>query len=247
MIYYIASCVFTSQYPELSRRIQEYVRTRFGFEIVRCCVPKYKLTEFSEKMPEGELRKSWGELPDSASFQSGDAVYSLCHNCNNIIEELHPGVEVHSLWELIDQDENFIFPNRSETEVVIQDCWRSRDRSKEQSAVRSLLDKMQIAYREAEEHHGQTEFCGASLYRFQPPRNPKLAPKHYVEAAKGKFIPHTDEEQKRIMQDYCDSLPSRKVVCYCHYCLEGLLLGGADGMHIAQLLFEKELSLRHLQ
>ena len=27
------------------------------------------------------------------------------------------------------------------------------------------------------------------------------------------------------------------VVCYCHYCLEGLLAGGADAMHIAQLLF----------
>ena len=27
------------------------------------------------------------------------------------------------------------------------------------------------------------------------------------------------------------------VVCYCHYCLEGLLAGGVRGMHIAELLF----------
>ena len=25
--------------------------------------------------------------------------------------------------------------------------------------------------------------------------------------------------------------------CYCHYCLEGLLEGGADGRHLAHLLF----------
>ncbi|MBQ6195838.1 MAG: hypothetical protein IJK47_00195 [Lachnospiraceae bacterium] len=35
--YYIASCVFTSQFPELSWRIQTYVRKRWGFEIVCYC------------------------------------------------------------------------------------------------------------------------------------------------------------------------------------------------------------------
>ena len=29
-----------------------------------------------------------------------------------------------------------------------------------------------------------------------------------------------------------------KVVSYCHYCQEGLLLGGADASHLAMLLFE---------
>ena len=47
--YYIASCVFSSQFPELSYRIQDYVRERFGMQIVRCCIPKYKLKDFEEK------------------------------------------------------------------------------------------------------------------------------------------------------------------------------------------------------
>ena len=237
MHYYIASCVFTSQYPGVSERIQEYIKARFGFEIVRCCVPGYKIKEFTEKMPEGCLRNSWSKLPDSGSFESGDVVYSLCHNCNNIIEEMHPGVEVHSLWELVDRDDSFVFPNHEEMHAVVQDCWRARERSDEQAAVRSLLDKMHIRYQEADEHHEQTEFCGVSLYRAQPPRNPKLAPRHYVDAARGKFIPHTEEEQEQIMRNYCGGLPHRQVICYCHYCLEGLLLGGAEAVHIAQLLF----------
>ena len=89
--YYIASCVFTSQFPELSFRIQEYIKNRWGYEIVRCCVPKYKLREFENRMPDDESREKWSSLPDSGCFREGDQVYSLCHNCNNIIGEMHPG------------------------------------------------------------------------------------------------------------------------------------------------------------
>ncbi|MBE5807811.1 MAG: hypothetical protein E7317_05675 [Clostridiales bacterium] len=237
MRYFIASCVFTSQFPELSARIQGYVRERFQMPVVRCCVPRYKIKEFEGKMPEGPLREAWQSLPDSAAFAPGDEVYSLCHNCLNIIEELHPGVTVRSLWELIDQDDAFPFPDHAGLSATVQDCWRSRDRTDEQRAVRSLLDKMNIRWTEAQAHHAATGFCGCSLYRAQPPRNPKLAPKHYVEGAAGKFEPHTAEEQAHIMREYCEGFSTHTVICYCHYCLEGLRVGGVDGRHIAELLF----------
>ena len=41
MKYFIASCVFTERYTELSFRIQKYVADRFGMKILRCCVPNY--------------------------------------------------------------------------------------------------------------------------------------------------------------------------------------------------------------
>ena len=238
--YYIASCVFTSQFPELSRRIQDYVRDRFGFAVVRCCVPKYKLREFEEKMPEGSFRECWSSLPDSGPFSEGDRVYSLCHNCNNIIEEMHPGVRVRSLWELIDSDPAFSFPDYHGLKAYVQDCWRSRDRKDEQDAVRRLLGRMGVEVMEIAESRGRTSFCGASLYRAQPPRNPKLAPKHYVEGAAGKFIPHSPEEQMAIMREYCRQFGNDKTVCYCHYCYEGLQIGGADASHLAQLLFPED-------
>ncbi|MBQ6410447.1 MAG: hypothetical protein IJI16_00690, partial [Atopobiaceae bacterium] len=65
--YYIASCVFTTRFPELSLRIQGYARERCGLEVVRCCVPRYKMGEFEGKMPEGLLRDAWAALSDSAS------------------------------------------------------------------------------------------------------------------------------------------------------------------------------------
>lgn len=237
MKYYIASCVFSAKFPELSRKIREYVSSAYGIEVIRCCVPKWKVKIYEEKMAEGILRDSWKALPETATFTNGDETWSLCANCSNIIEECHSGVAVHSLWELIDQDENFPFPDYSGLKVTIQDCWRSRERSEVQSTVRSLLTKMNIEFVEAEKNHENTDFCGNSLYRAQVARNPKLAPKHYKEQAEGKFIPHTEEEQKRIMEEYCRQYTTETVVCYCHYCLEGLITGGVDGRHLAHMLF----------
>ena len=250
MKYYIASCVFTAQFPELSKRIQDYVHDRFDLKVVRCCVPSYKIKEFEDRMPDEKSRAHWASLPDSGHFQAGDVVYSLCHNCNNIIDEVHTGVEVHSLWELLDSDEHFPLPDLSGMKAVLQDCWRSRDRADEQAAVRSLLRKMHVVFTEALHHHTETDFCGISLLRPQPPRNPKLAPRHYVDGTEGLFEPHTPEEQERIMQEYVAGLAGQTaltetaggatpptVICYCHYCLEGLKLGGADAHHLAALMF----------
>ena len=235
--YYIASCVFTSQFPELSLRIRKQAEERFGLTVVRCCIPSYKIRDFEERMPEGPLREVWAALPDSAPFAPGDEIYSLCHNCNNIIEEMHPGIHVRSLWELLNETPDFPLPDLSGLTAVVQDCWRSRDRAEEQAAVRSLLTKMKVNLLEAPDNHADTRFCGISLLRPQPPRNPKLAPKHYVEGTEGLFLPHTLQEQEALMRSYVETLPAREVICYCHYCLEGLKLGGAQAKHIAELLF----------
>lgn len=237
MNYYIASCVFTSKYPELSKKIQDYVATKTGIHIVRCCVPGWKKQIYEEKMPEGELAERWKNLPQSQVFVPEDEVWSLCPNCMNISEEWRGIKAVHSLWELIDQDDDFSFPDYSGMRVTVQDCWRMKERTSTHEAVRSILSKMNIEYIENPMNRENADFCGSSLYRPQVVRNPKLAPKHYRDGAEGLFVPHTEEEQIQIMQDYCKHYKTDMVVCYCHYCLEGLLQGGVDGKHIAELLF----------
>lgn len=236
--YYIAACVFTERFPELSEKIQRYIKERHDMTILRCCVPNHKVKDYEDKMPQGKIRDNWSALQHSAEFMPGDTVYSLCHNCSNIIEETKPGVNVLSLWELILSDKDFVYPDYSKMKAVVQDCWRAKERSSEQQAVRQLLKKMNIDFIEAEQNGIETEFCGASLYRAQPERNPRIAPIHYVEKAKGKFIPHTEEQQKQLMTEHCSKYQRDTVICYCHYCLEGLIMGGADGIHIANLLFK---------
>ena len=234
--YYIASCLFTARFPEISLAIQQYILSRQDMQIVRCCIPNYSVKPNEDRIPANDARSAWKNLPVSAELHPGDVVYSLCHNCTNIIAEQHEGVNALSLWELIDEDESFVYPDYSGWKVTVQDCWRTRDRSGEQAAVRSILKKMNIEYIEAKEHHEKTDFCGSTLYRPQRIQNAQYAPKHYVEQAAGKFLPHSEEEQLALMQAYCSQFTTDTVVCYCHYCLEGLLQGGVDGRHLAHLI-----------
>ncbi len=236
MNYYIASCVFSERHAALSERIIHYISERHHLPIVRCCTRRYKVKEFEDKMVE-PVKDIWASLPDSAQWNEGDIAYSICHNCCNIAEESQKGVSAMSIWELVLADKDFQYPDYSGMDVVIQDCWRSKERHAEQLAVRELLRKMKIQYNELPENFSKTRFCGNSLYRPQPTRNPKLAPKYYKDGAQGLFQPHSLEEQAAIMKDYCQRFNDKAVVCYCHYCLEGLEMGGAKAFHIAQLLF----------
>ena len=205
--------------------------------IVRCCVPKYDLQRFEAQMPEN-YRSKWAGIPDCADFKPGDTVYSLCHNCSAIMEESKPGVNIKSIWELILSDESFPYPDYQGQIVTVQDCWRANDRAEEQDAVRALLAKMNFEVRELRENREKTDFCGVSVYRPAPKRNLEMAPHRFVEKAAGKFVPHTKEEQEALMREYCKVFETDKVVSYCHYCQEGLELGGADAKHLASLLFE---------
>ncbi len=234
---YVASCVFTREYPELSVKIQDYLIKNFNIPIMRCCVPKYKLKEFTNSMPHW-LQNRWDNTPDFLNIAPYQTVICICHNCSAIFEEYRPNIKTISLWEFILNDDNFKFPNYYNEKITLQDCWRSHDNYVEQEAVRSLLRKMNIDIIELKYNHEKTQFCGDSLYKTAPPRNLKLAPKRFIENAHGKFIPHSPEERIELMKKYCNDIPTEKVIAYCHYCVNGLKLGGKQGIHLAELLFK---------
>ena len=119
----------------------------------------------------------------------------------------------------------------------MQDCWRQKENRAEQNAVREILRRMNFEIVELEENFERTKFCGYSLYQPQPARNPKLAPKRFLENAVGLFQEHTQEEKEKLMREYCSQISNEKVVAYCHYCVRGLKLGGKKTLHLAELLF----------
>lgn len=237
---YIASCVFTRQWPELSAKIQKYISGRFDMRIARCCADNYKVQEFVKEMPDW-YRAEWSALPPYLVLKPTETMVSLCHNCSAIFEETQPNVRRKSLWELILEDEDFPYPNYGGEAMTVQDCWHAKDNLAEQKAVRLLLKKMDIVAVELPQP--RQDFCGISLLRPSPARNLKLAPNRFVVNAQGKFIPHTPEQQKAAMVEYCRCFTTKKVAAYCHYCVEGLKLGGAKAFHLAQLLFEPQSAL----
>ena len=234
--FYIASCVFTEEYPQLSKKIQNYIVERFQLPVIRCCVANYKVADFENRMPEN-YREDWRKIEHYKNFPAGSTMVSLCHNCAAIFEERHSEILRQSLWELILEDENFNYPNFDGEKITVQDCWRQKENRIEQNAVREILRRMNFQIVELEENFEKTKFCGYSLYQPQPPRNPKLAPKRFLHGAQGLFQEHSQQEKEILMREYCAKIPTEKVVTYCHYCARGLRLGGKKTFHLAQLLF----------
>lgn len=233
--FYIASCVFTEEYPELSKKIQKYIAEK-NLPIIRCCVANYKVEEFENRMPES-YREDWRKIPYYKNFSAGSTMVSLCHNCAAIFQERHPEIFCESLWEFILSDKNFAYPDFHGEKITVQDCWRQKENRAEQNAVREILRKMNFEIVELEENYERTNFCGYSLYQPQPLRNAKLAPKRFVENAKGFFQEHSQAEKESLMKSHCKQIQTEKVIAYCHYCVRGLRLGGKNAIHLAQLLF----------
>ena len=235
--FFVAGCVFTKEYTALSKKVCDYLRGK-SVPIIRCCVDKYKVAEFENRMPEN-YRDEWRAIKHFEKFPPGSTMISICHNCSAIFEERHPEIFRESIWEFILSDKNFPYKNFGGEKISVQDCWRSKENSAEQEAVRELLRRMNFEVVELEENHSRTKFCGYSLYQPQPPRNPKLAPKRFLHGAKGLFQEHTPEQKKFLMQEHCARIPTEKVAAYCHYCVRGLKLGSKKVFHLAELLFEE--------
>lgn len=233
---YVASCVFTEGYPQLSMRIVEYLQKRFFMQTMRCCVVNYKVQEFEDRMA-SEVQPRWKAIPHYFELGPQNTMVYVCHNCSAIFQEMHPKVNRLSLWELIASDPEFPFPNYSGERMTIQDCWRSYDNRPEQEAARALLKKMNVEIVELADNYEKTQFCGISLLQPAPKRNLILAPERFVKNAPGKFLPHSEEEKQTLMSEHCRQIPTEKVVAYCHYCIKGLKLGRKTAVHLAELLF----------
>ena len=195
---------------EPSQKIQNYLRERFNLPIIRCCVDKYEVAEFEQRMSES-YREEWRAIKHFEKFPAGSTVVSICHNCSAIFEERHPEIFRESIRELILSDENFPYPDYHGEAITIQDCWRSKENFAEQEAVRELLRRMNFKVVELSENHVQAKSCGYSLYQPPPPRNPKLAPKRFLYGAQGLFQEHTPEQKNRSCKSTAQKFGRKKL------------------------------------
>ncbi len=209
---YFPSCKVTAQFKDASKRAREYVNRRFGITPIGCCRVNHK------------------------KLTADDTAIVVCNNCAAIIEE-NTGAAIESLWQVIDQDPEFVFPDYHGEEMTVQDCWVSFEKRHFQEAVRSLLRKMNIRAVELEENYEKTRFCGVNLLAPCSASNAALAHKRYVEHYPHMFTPMEPEEQKEHFRRHCEQIRTEKVVCYCKFCTDAMNMGGKTGIHLIELLF----------
>ena len=183
---YYPSCKFTAFSPDSSKEISDYLARRFGMTVAGCCRPAH------------------------GAMTEDDTAVCICNTCAAICGE-DSKAKVVSIWEILQNDDEFPFPDLHHEKIV-----------------------------EQEENYDKTHFCGTTLYQPLPEANGRFAPRHFIEEAEGMFRPHTPEEQRALMEAHCANIHTDKVICYCVPCTQGIRTGGKQGIHLMDLLLHAD-------
>ena len=210
---FFPSCKAKADYPASSTLLQEYIAKQYNVSPIGCCRVHHK------------------------KLTSEDTGIVVCNNCAAILEESSNVGNIDFVWELIDKDESFPFPDYHNEQMTIQDCWVAVEKRSLQETIRSLLTKMNIDIVELEENYDKTRFCGVNLLSKCNPSNAKLAPHRYVIEGAHMFTPCEPDEQVTRFQNHCKQITTEHVVCYCKFCTDAINMGGKKAKHILELLF----------
>lgn len=209
---YFPGCKYTIHSRVNSRKIRQYLIRQHGIRQTGCCSTGLD------------------------TLREEDTAVYTCPTCSAFMQEYTPKNRSLSIWEILENDEAFPWPDYSGDTMTVQDCWRSFDNRPMQDAVRHILGRMNVETVEIAKNFEKTDFCGSSLMKTQSPRYTRFAPVRFFDHAKDKFIPLPPEEQERQMQEHGKQFTTEKVVCYCTGCLHGLKLGGVNAVHLMDLI-----------
>lgn len=212
MIYYLPSCKYKAAHADSSRKIQRYLSGKPGLEIAGCCRVSQDL------------------------FREGDLVLTNCTSCAAITDEAAPQVREISLYEYLLEDPEFVWPDYHGEEITVQDCFRSRHKPEMMRAARECLKRMNLVPVEIKENLAHTRFDGIFQFSNVSESNLKLAPNYFSKIQEEYIEVISPDEQRERMAEWVRQYQTNRVVVYCNSCLKGVLLGGANGVHLLNLI-----------
>lgn len=137
---YFPSCNFTKATPEPARLLRE--RMKALMPVAGCC------------------------RTDKREYPAGDRALYFCQACRETLEARFPELVPENIFVWLDREGVFPLPDYSGLTVSIQDCWRDREHPEIHEAVRGLLKKMGVSFREIAENRERADYCGD--LHFQP-------------------------------------------------------------------------------
>lgn len=215
MIHYLPSCKIKALHQQASLKIQKYLADK-GVNVLGCC-----------RIPQSHIQ-----------MKAGDTVLTNCTSCSIITNEHSPEVNETSLYEYLLNDETFPWHDFNGEKITVQDCYRSIDDPALQKAVRECLKRMNIVPVELEENFENTKFDGTFIYADISKSNLQLAPKYFTRFQNEMVRVIPADQQKQEMEEWVKQYTTDRVVCYCNGCLAGLELGGANAVHLVDLIAE---------
>lgn len=184
-----------------------------------CALYLYK-PELAAKML-GLLR---GEFPGLAEHSTccrhqpklaaGTEIINVCAGCDRRYRELYSGISTISFWELLAQSDSFPFPDYRQQQMTILDACPTRDQQRVHKAIRTLLQRMNIALVEPEQTGSKSTCCGDSYFGLLPV-----------------------EQVKEQMAKRAAEMPEEEVIVYCVSCIKAMHIGGKTPRYLPDLLF----------
>lgn len=200
---YFPSCNFNIASPQTARKARAFLKERMA--VAGCC-------RFDKK-----------------EYQEDDVGIIVCQACRETLQEK---IKTITLWEYLDQDPSFVWPNYQEKSMGLQDCWRDRDHPEVHQAVRNILKKMNIHVVEIENNKEKSTFCGTLHFESHDEKNKQLL-SSYPDT---KISQLPEEVQKELMKEQVDQFDCEWIICDCNRCLKGITLGGGKGVHLLDLI-----------
>lgn len=135
---FFPSCKAVASYPEASKKLAAYLKDKYQIDPIGCCKVKGKM------------------------LNDDDQAILVCLNCSRVLE----GNQQEFIWNIIDQDGNFIFHDYHGIQMTLQDCHLANNKQEVKKAIRSLMKKMNIDIVENEalnDHCPSYEIAGYHL------------------------------------------------------------------------------------
>lgn len=194
---YAPGCALMIYKPELAKKVLEFLGKDLGdiAEHLTCC-------------------------RHEPNLDSGTQVINTCAGCDRRYRELYDGIHTISLWEILAESKSFPFPDYNGIRMSIHDACPTRTEERVHSAIRKLLERMNIEIIEPKNTRTKAICCGDSLYGTLP-----------VEIVK-------EQMKKRSNEMPCDN-----VVVYCVSCIKAMHIGGKNPRYIVDLLFGEETGI----
>ncbi|WP_101774066.1 (Fe-S)-binding protein [Peptostreptococcus faecalis] len=156
-------------------------------------------------------------------LEENTKIINACPGCDQRYRSLYKGISTISLWEILADNNNFIFPDYNGIEMSIHDACSTRTEDRVHDSVRKLLEKMNIKVVEPKNTRKKSTCCGGSFYG-------SLSEKQVHER----------------MRSRASEMQKDDVVTYCLGCVSSMAIGGKKPRYILDLLFNENTTTDEL-
>lgn len=217
---FFPGCSLTAYNPELVFKVYKYLNEKLPGTgiLMKCCG---KPTQFMGD--DDAFEHYYSKIRADFEGAGVKEVITACQNCYKIIDKHSPDIKVTSLWEVIAREG---VPGSVENRgrelgirFALHDPCPTRKEDKIHSSVREILTMLGIEIEELKYSRNSTLCCGSG--GMLGVTNNELALKH--------------------MKKRADQAESNYFVTYCEECVQSLIRGGKQAVHILDLLFNEEI------